>query len=86
MSVEREKIYITEVRAIVKNIWDGINDLLAHQNEWNALDYTNTLDNGTGSNDGITKTDVSGCVFDTANELKLRIMDTAHKTNLAKLL
>jgi hypothetical protein len=56
------------------------------QTEWNALDYGNTLDAGAGANTEILAADVGSVVFDTANELKLRIMDTGHKTNLAKLL
>jgi hypothetical protein len=86
MSAERERLFVTEARGHARAVWDGINALLAMQNEWNALDYTSTLDDGTGTNEGVTKAHVSSCVFDTANELKLRIMDTAHKTNLARLL
>lgn len=82
----REQDYITLARAANKKVWEGIQELLALQNEWNALDYGNTLDDGAGDNTGITKTEVGAVVFDTANELKLRILDTAHKTNMAKLL
>ena len=86
MAAAREQDFITLARQHTKDIWDGINALLAMQNEWNALDYGNTLDDGEGANAGITKAMVGAVVFDTANELKLRIIDTGHKTNLAKLL
>jgi hypothetical protein len=82
----READFISEVRNSARKVWEGILELLSFQNEWNALDYTNTLDDGTGENTGITKALVSAAVFDTADELKLRILDTAHKTNLAKLI
>lgn len=84
--VGREQDYITEAREHARNIFNGINQLLAMQNEWNALDYGNTLDPGSGDNDGLVRADIGAVVFDTVNELKLRIMDTGHKTNLARLL
>ena len=84
--MSREQDYITEARAANRAIWDGINTLVALQREWNALDYGTTLDDGAGDNTGITKEEVGAVVFDTANELKLRIIDTGHKTNMAKLL
>lgn len=86
MAANREQDYITIVRGHARNIFEGINALLAMQNEFNALDYGNTLDDGVGENEGILAADVGNVVFSTADELKLRIMDTGHKTNLAKLL
>jgi hypothetical protein len=86
MAAAREQDYITTVRGHTTAIWNAMQALLALQNEWNALDYSNTLDAGAGANLGIAAADVGAVVFDTANELKLRIIDTAHKTNMAKLL
>lgn len=86
MPAAREQDFITLARASARKVWEGLHELLAMQNEWNALDYGNTLDNGEGANTGLTKTEVGAVVFDTANELKTRVIDTAHKTNLAKLL
>ena len=82
----REQDYITEARVAARKVWEGMHELLTLQTEWNALDYANTLDDGDGDNTGVTKAFVSSAVFDTANEIKLRIIDTAHKTNLARLL
>lgn len=84
--MDRQQQFITDARHHAAAVWNGINALLALQVEWNALDYGNTLPDGTGANEGVTKAEVGAVVFDTANELKLRIHDTAHKTNLAKLL
>jgi hypothetical protein len=86
MAANREQDYITIARGHARNIFEGINALLAMQNEFNALDYGNTLDDGVGENEGILADDVGSVIFATADELKLRIMDTGHKTNLAKLL
>jgi hypothetical protein len=86
MAAAREQDYISLVRVEARNIFEGINRLLALQNEWNALDYGSSLDDGINGNNDILATDIGAVVFDTANELKLRIMDTGHKTNLAKLL
>ena len=86
MPAARESDFITEARQHVRNFWEAYHALLVMQTEWNALDYGNTLDPGTGANEGVTKTEVGAAIFDTINEVKLRIFDTAHKTNLAKLL
>lgn len=86
MSVEREKQFITEARSHVKELWEAYHALKALQTEWNALDYGTTLDAGSGANEGITKDMVGSAVFATTDEIKLRIFDTGHATNLAKLL
>jgi hypothetical protein len=83
--MSREQDYISQVRDSNKKIWDGINELIAAQREYNALDYGNTLDDGEGSNDGITKTEVGAVVFDTANAL-VAVLTAGHATNMAKLL
>lgn len=84
--MSRESDFITEARTHTRAIWAAYHALLNMQTEWNALDYGNTLDSGAGENAGITKTEVGAVVFDTVNEIKESIFDTAHKTNLAKLL
>lgn len=86
MPAAREQDFITLARAAARKVWEGMHELLAMQTEWNALDYGNTLDNGEGQNAGLTRTEIGAVVFDTANELKLRVIDTGHKTNLARLL
>lgn len=84
--MSREQDFITAARAANKQIWDGYHALRAMQDEWNALDYGTNLDDGEGSNAGILATDVGAVVFATTDEIKLRIFDTGHATNLAKLL
>jgi hypothetical protein len=85
MATDREQNFITHVRIANQKIWEGINDLVAAQREWNALDYGTTLDTGTGANAGITSTEVGAVVFDSANAL-VAVLNAGHATNMAKLL
>lgn len=81
----RDQLYITIVRQHNRQIWDGINALLALQREYNALDYGTTLEDGTGENAGITHAEVGAVVFDTANALQA-VLAAGHSTNMGKLL
>lgn len=81
----REQDFISEARAANKAVWDGINKLISLQREWNALDYGTTLNDGEGTNVGITKTEVGAVVFDTANAL-VATLNQGHATNMANLL
>jgi hypothetical protein len=83
--VGRENDYITEARAANRAIWNGINALKALQPEWNALNYGETLDEGTGENAGIAGADVGAVVFDTADALA-QLLASGHATSMAKLL
>lgn len=81
----RDQAFITEVRQHARQIMDGITGLIGMQVQWNALDYLNTLDTGTGANEGIAPAEVGSVVFDTANAMK-GLLDQGHSTNLSKLL
>jgi hypothetical protein len=81
----RSQDYITIVRQKNKAIWDGINDLVALQREWQALDYGNTLPDGEGENAGITPAEVGAVTFDTVNAF-VTVLNAGHATNMAKLL
>lgn len=81
----RDQLYITIVRQYNRQIWDGINALLALQREYNALDYGTTLEDGTGENAGITRQMVSAVVFVTANALQ-EVLAAGSATNMGKLL
>lgn len=83
--MSRQSDYISEARAANRQVWEGINTLKSLQREYNALDYGNTLPDGSGENDGITKAEVGAVVFDTANAM-VSLLDTGHATNMAKLL
>jgi len=83
--MSREQDYISLVRQANRQIWDGLNQLIALQREWNALDYGSTLDTGQGENTGITAAAVGAVVFDTANAL-VSTLNQGHATNMAKLL
>lgn len=85
MAVKREQDYISTIRVLNKQIWEGIHTLRALQSEWNALDYGTTLDDGSGENEGYLADDVGNVVFATADALKA-VLDTGHATNMAKLL
>lgn len=81
----READYITEARQAARDIWNAYNRLKGLQVEWNALDYSNTLDAGTGDNAGLTGVEVGAVVFDTTDAITT-LLGTGHATNLAKLL
>ena len=83
--MSRQSDYISEARAANRQVWDGINVLKALQREYSALDYGNTLPDGSGENEGISKAEVGAVIFDTANAL-VALLDTGHATNMAKLL
>jgi len=80
--INRNQDFITLVRAANRDIWDGINALVALQREWNALDYGNTLEVGAGENTGIAAADVGAVVFDAL----VAVLADGHATNMAKLL
>lgn len=81
----REQDFYTLARQHNTAIWNAINDLVALQREWNALDYGNTLDPGVGANDGLTAQQVGAVVFDTTNAF-LAVLAQGHATNMARLL
>lgn len=82
----RNQDFISEARTHAKAIWEASVALLGMQKEWNAKDFGNTLPDGEGDNAGYTAAEVGSVVFATADEIKLRILDTGHATNLANLL
>ncbi len=81
----RSDDYITAARNANRDIWNGINALVALQREWNAEDYGNALADGTGANAGITKVIIGAVIFDSANAL-VTTLDTGVATNMAKVL
>jgi hypothetical protein len=88
---DRHQDYITTVRQLNRQIWDGINELVGLQREWNALDYAggadpeNELSDGTGDNAGVTADEVGAVVFATTDAL-VSLLNTGHATNMARLL
>jgi hypothetical protein len=81
----RNSEYYDKARQANKQLWNAINDLLELQRQWNALDYGNTLTDGVGTNEGLTKAEIGAVVFDTANAMQA-VLNAGHGTNLAKLL
>jgi len=74
--------YINQVRQANKKVWDGINELVELQKQWNALDYGNTLVDPTGA---LTAAEIGAVVFDTANAM-VAVQAAGHSANQAKLL
>lgn len=85
VTTARDSEFYDKVRQSNRALWNAINDLQELQRQWNALDYSNTLTDGVGTNEGLTKTEVGAVVFDTANAMKA-VLDAGHATNIAKLL
>lgn len=81
----RHQNYISGIRASNRKVWEGIQELVAAQQEWNALDYGNTLPAGEGENEGLTKLEIGAVAFDTANAMRI-VQNDGHATNMAKLL
>ena len=81
----RQQDFYTLARNHSKAIWDGINALVALQREWQALDYGNTLEPGSGANAGLTDTEVGAGVFDTSNAM-VAFLAGGHATNRAEQL
>lgn len=81
----RSQNYISLVRDANRKAWEGINELVEFQREWNALNYGATLPDGSGDNAGITAAQVGAVVFDSANAF-VTVLNTGVATNMAKLL
>lgn len=77
--------FISQVRIANKQVYDGLNTLIAFQREWSARDYGTHLPDGTGVNEGLTHVEVGAVIFDTADAISA-LLDTGHATNMAKLL
>jgi hypothetical protein len=82
---QRDADYITQVRRLNRQLWEAIINLQECQTQWNALDYGNTLPDGSGGNAGITAAQVGAVVSDTANAF-VAVLEAGHATNMAKLL
>ena len=59
--------------------------LKAAQAEWLALDYTNTLEDGTGANEGYTSEEI-GAVVNTTTDALIALLAEGHGTNMSRLL
>lgn len=81
----RNQDYISIVRREAAALWDAVNTLEGLQKEWNALDYSTTLEAGEGENIKQGRADIGAVVFDTTNAIRA-LFDSGHSTNLAKLL
>lgn len=81
----RQSDFITEARNETRKIWDAYNNLKSMQLESTALDYVNTLPDGVGENEGITKDEVIAVVYTTTDAIGA-LLAAGHSTNLAKLL
>jgi hypothetical protein len=83
--VNRPQDFYALVRKHNETLWNALNELVALQREWNALDYGTTLPPGEGAHEGLTKAEVGAVTFDTANAF-VGVLSAGHATNMAKLL
>lgn len=81
----RDESYYANVRQKNQQLWDALHELKIIQDQWNALDYGNTLADGTGVNAGITKSQLGAVIFDTTNALFV-VLQAGSATNMANLL
>jgi len=88
--MSRQSDFVTLARQETRNLWNAWLELKSMQEEWNALDYANTLgdedDAFAGENEGLSASEVGAVIFDTANAIDTEVMDAGHATNMAKLL
>ena len=84
--MSRHQDYITLVRQATKNFWNSVNEIESLKQEWNPGDYSNTLEDGLGDNDGITKAEINAVVNTSIPAIKDFINNNFHNTNLVKLL
>ena len=78
--------YIAEACRNAKAFWDSYHKLRNMQDQWNALDYGNTLKDGASTLvDGITAAEVGAVVFDAMNAVKT-VLDAGNATNISRLL
>jgi hypothetical protein len=86
MQSERDNRYIDAVLTANKKVWEGLNDLLELQKQWNALDYGSTLIVAeSGAKEGLLPANIGAVVFDTANAIQV-VLNEGYATNMAKLL
>ena len=86
-SEAQKQQYINAARTAATELWRAQTTLQQLQDEWNALDYGNTLVAGdfTGDNAGLTAANIGAVVFDTSNAVQTQVFATGHATNVARI-
>lgn len=84
--MSRQQDFISEVRTAAQQYWNALAALKSLQRESVALDYANTLEEGAGENDGITRTEVISVLFTSTDAMDTAFTGGGHSTNFAKLL
>lgn len=84
--MSRPQDFISEVRTAAKKYWEALATLKSLQRESVALDYANTLEDGAGTNEGITKAEVISVLFTSTDAMDAAFTAGGHNTNFAKLL
>lgn len=82
--MSRQSDYISLVRQSATEFLIAHDKLLNAQREWNALDYSSTLTDFSGANEGLTKEQIGSVVFDTANAFD-DVLTAGHATNLHRI-
>lgn len=84
--MSRQQDFISEVRTAAKKFWDAKAELKSLQPEAVALNYVDTLEDGVGTNEGITRAEVIAVLFTSTDALDAVFVSGGHNTNFAKLL
>lgn len=84
----RSEDFYSEAKQAAKDLWNAAHTLKNLQDEWNALDYGNTLPPGdaNGSNAGLTGAEIGAVVFASGEAVAAVVLGSGHSTNFAKVL
>ena len=84
----RSEDFYSAARQAARDLWEATHTLKNLQDEWNALDYGNTLPDGdaNGSNAGLNRTEIGAVVFATADAVAAVVLGSGHATNIANVL
>ena len=86
-SEAQKQAYINAARNAATELWRAQTTLQQLQDEWNALDYGNTIVEAdfTGDNAGLVASQIGAVVFDTSNAIQTQVFAAGHATNVARI-
>jgi hypothetical protein len=86
-SEAQKQAYINAARNAATELWRAQVTLQQLQDEWNALDYGNTLlpADFTGDNEGLVASNIGAVVFDTSNSIQTLVFNVGSATNVARI-
>lgn len=82
----QDQEFIMKACKHARALWDAIEYATGEgQAIWNTQDYGNTLENGTGQFEGITKAEIGPFLFAAGDAMKA-VLDGGQEANIVKLL